>query len=281
MIAEGAEGAGRGYERAPGVVIWETTQGCELVCRPCRAGAVRTRHPGELTTAEGVRLLNDIRRFGYPLVILTGGDPLMRPDLVSLVKHGARLGLPIAVTPSGTPLVTAEVLRELRDAGLARLIVSLDGSSEGVHDSRRGVQGSFDWTLRMLRAAREVGIPVQVDTVAARRNLEDLRGVHALLAELGVALWSVRLEEPLARIPVAHLPLALARSEPIPLERAAEPQYLRQLLGGRADAGARALFIGHTGEIYHSESLPAAAGHLRRDYIVDLYRAQNGAVGEH
>src|SRR5690606_32534380 len=122
------------FEQAPFIVIWETTRACDLACMHCRAEAVPRRHPLELDTRAARRLMDDVRRFGRPLFVLTGGDPLKRPDIVELVEYGASIGLRMAMTPSGTPLMKPAVLRRLRDAGLARLAVSLDGSSARIHD---------------------------------------------------------------------------------------------------------------------------------------------------
>jgi len=143
------------------MVFWETTQACDLVCRHCRADARPERHAGELTTDEGRRLLDEIRAMGRPLVVLTGGDPAKRPDLVALVRHATELGLRVALTPSATPLVTRGLLARLAEAGLARLAVSLDGADAATHDGFRGVPGSFARTFEILRDARAVGLGTQ------------------------------------------------------------------------------------------------------------------------
>src|SRR5690606_18101455 len=109
-------------------------------------------------------LMDEVRRFGRPLFVLTGGDPLKRPDTVELVRYGASIGLRMAMTPSGTPLMTQEIVSELAAAGLSRLAVSLDGSSAEIHDAFRGVAGSYDWTVRMIRAARDLGLSTQINT---------------------------------------------------------------------------------------------------------------------
>src|SRR5690606_41588681 len=103
------------FEQSPFLVIWEVTRACDLACKHCRAEAVTNRNPLELSTEQGKRLMDDVRRFGRPLFVLTGGDPLKRPDVVELVEYGASIGLRMAMTPSGTPLMTESVLRELRE----------------------------------------------------------------------------------------------------------------------------------------------------------------------
>ena len=130
------------FAQAPFLVIWETTQACDLACLHCRASAQPDRDSGELSTDEAKAMMERVRTFGRPLFVLTGGDPLKRPDTLELVRHGASIGLRMAMTPSGTPLMTPEILRDLAAAGLSRLAVSLDGSTAEIHDRFRGVEGS-------------------------------------------------------------------------------------------------------------------------------------------
>lgn len=188
------------FAQAPFVVIWETTQACDLACLHCRANARNRRDPEELTTEEARQMMKRIREgFGQPLFILTGGDPLKRPDIIELVRYGHEIGLRMALTPSGTPLMTPEIIGQLADAGLARLAVSLDGSSREIHDRFRGVNGSFEWTIRMLRAARERGVTTQVNTTVSKHNLADFDNLAQLMTELGIVLWSVFFVVPTGR----------------------------------------------------------------------------------
>lgn len=196
------------FNAAPFIVIWETTQACDLACMHCRASAQPSRDPRELSTAEARRLMDDVRAMGPPLFVLTGGDPLKRPDTVSLVAYGARIGLRVALTPSGTPLMTEPVLTALCDAGLARLAVSLDGTTARVHDHFRGVTGSFAWSVRMLRSARRLGLSTQVNTTISRHNLDELEPLIALMGDLGIALWSVFVVVPTGRGNRDQLPTA-------------------------------------------------------------------------
>lgn len=305
------------FDRAPFLVIWETTRACDLACKHCRAEAVSERHPFELSTEEAKRMMDAVRRFGHPLFVLTGGDPLKRPDIVELVAYGASIGLRVAMTPSGTPLMTESVLRDLRDAGLARLAVSLDGSTAAIHDAFRGVPGSFDWTIRMLRAARDLGLSTQVNTTVSRYNLDDFDALCSLMTELGIVLWSVFFLVPTGRAraqdvasaeefeAVFHKMYDLSRTAPFDIKSTAAPQYRRVILqrqvaerraGERTEApvpltaglgfsladgvgrargvndGDGFLFISHTGAIYPSGFLPLAAGNVRRDDLVEVYR---------
>ena len=165
-----------------------------------------------------------------------------RPDTVELVRYGTDAGLRMAMTPSGTPLMTPKVLRRLRDAGLSRLAVSLDGSCAEIHDRFRGVDGSFDWTLRMLRAARELGLSTQINTTVSRHNLADFDRLMALMAELGISLWSVFFLVPTGRAKtedvasaeefeqVFHRMYDLSRTASFDIKSTAAPQYRRVIL---------------------------------------------------
>ena len=235
------------FARQPFVVIWETTQACDLACVHCRASATPSRDAGELHTAEAMTLMREVAAFGEdggarPLFILTGGDPLKRPDILPLVEYGTSIGLRVAMTPSGTPLMTRAVLEQLKAAGLARLAVSLDGASRDVHDAFRRVPGSFDWTMRMLRVARELGLPTQINTTITRRTIDDLAAMSAIVGEVGAALWSVFLVVPTGRAALEDLPeadaverafqwlAAHAAQAPYDVKSTAAPHYRRVLL---------------------------------------------------
>lgn len=260
------------FGRRPFLVIWETTQACDLACVHCRASATPSRDAAELDTAEAMRLMDEVREFGEdgappPLFVLTGGDPLKRPDVLELIAYGTRIGLRVAMTPSGTPLMTPEVLARVRDAGLARLAVSIDGATREVHDAFRRVDGSFDWTVSMLRAARELGLPTQINTTITRRTLGDLEAMSELVAELGAVLWSVFLVVPTGRAQLEDAPSAgeveeafqwlAARAErgPFDVKTTAAPHFRRVLLqrqvarrrAARAAGGEGAALAGGVG----------------------------------
>ncbi|MDX1648011.1 MAG: TIGR04053 family radical SAM/SPASM domain-containing protein [Longimicrobiales bacterium] len=187
------------FDEAPFLVIWETTQACDLACKHCRAEAQPDRHPDELSTEEAKQLLRDIRRFGPIIFVFSGGDALKRPDIPELTRFGADLGLRMAITPATTALASRDRLRELHEAGIARLAVSLDGSSAEVHDEFRQVEGSFDHGLRILRTALEIGMSTQVNTVVARHNVDDFAVMAKLLEHLGIVFWEVFFLVPVGR----------------------------------------------------------------------------------
>jgi AdoMet-dependent heme synthase len=230
------------FDRSPFLVIWEVTRACDLACQHCRADAIERRDPRELTTEEGKAMLDDVRRFGRPLVVLSGGDPLKRPDTVELVEYGTSIGLRMAMTPSGTPLMNRTILERLQGAGLARLAVSLDGSTAAIHDTFRGVAGSYDWTLGMLREAADLGLSTQINTTVARHNLEDFDNLISLMTDLGISLWSVFFLVPTGRARqedvasaeafehVFHRMYDLSKTAAFDIKSTAAPQYRRVVL---------------------------------------------------
>lgn len=179
------------FDERPFLVIWETTQACDLACVHCRACAQPGRNPQELNTAEARRLIDEVAALEAPVFVLTGGDPLKRPDVFELVEYSASKKVRISLTPSATPLLTREAIARLKRSGLARLAISLDGSTAQIHDSFRRVPGSFDWTLEAVRWAHEVELPVQINTTITRHNLQYLDAMIALMHELKIVLWSV------------------------------------------------------------------------------------------
>src|SRR5579864_7989011 len=173
------------------IAIWETTQACDLACVHCRACAEPARNPFELSTDEAKRLIDQIAEMRVPVFVLTGGDPLKRPDIFNLVEYAHQRGVHTSMTPSATPLLTREAVRLLKERGLARLAVILDGSTAEIHDAFRRVSGSYDCTLKAIRWARELGLPVQINTTITCRNLHDFDAMVTLLQKLDIVLWSV------------------------------------------------------------------------------------------
>jgi AdoMet-dependent heme synthase len=245
------------FAKSPFVVIWETTRACDLACRHCRAEAVPHRNPDELTTDEARRMLERVREFGPVVFVLSGGDLLKRPDVFELIEFGFRLGLRMAVTPATTPLATDETLDRLKSAGIARLAVSLDGSSPAIHDAFRRVPGSFDWGIRMLERCRAIGLSTQVNTVFARHNIDDFDNLAALMERLGIVFWEVFFLVPTGRARpgdvadaesferLFHRMYDLSKTAPFDIKATAAPHYSRVIMqrqaaerraGDRADA---------------------------------------------
>jgi MoaA/NifB/PqqE/SkfB family radical SAM enzyme len=185
--------AAQDYSRNPMLVYWEMTQACALACRHCRAEAVSTPHPEELTHAESMELLRQIAVFDKPLphLVLTGGDPLRRADLYPLIDEAHRLGLTVSITPSATGDLTYDVLAKLKAHGIESLGLSLDGSTAALHEAVRGVEGCFDWTIRAAQDAAKLGIPIQVNTLVSQETEDDLPAIYELLKSVSVMRWSL------------------------------------------------------------------------------------------
>ena len=179
------------FNERPFIAIWEMTQACDLACVHCRASAQPDRHPMELSTEEGKHLIDQIADMKVPVFVLTGGDPIKRPDLFELIGHAHSAGVRVSLTPSATPLLSREIVVRLKEAGLARLAVSMDGASAATHDAFRGMIGSFARTLDAVRWANEVGLPVQINTTFSRRNITEIDAIVGLMERLKITLWSV------------------------------------------------------------------------------------------
>jgi radical SAM protein len=295
------------YGDAPRNVYWEVTIACDLACRHCRANAIHDRDPAELDTAQGKALLDDVRAMGS-MLILTGGDPMKRPDLFDLIDYGRGIGVPISITPSTTPLLTRDAIARFRELGVAALGVSLDGPSADVHDAFRGVAGTFDQALAVLGWAREMGLPVQVNTTITRRTLPHLPALYRLLAEHAVPpvrRWSLFLLVPVGRGAALGIPSAeeVERLFDWVYETAAQAEFhlgtieaphyrrywlVRKIAEGMPPAamtaaakrmgfGARdgngVVFVSHRGEVYPAGFLPyPLLGNVREQRLSDIYR---------
>ncbi len=292
-------------DRRPLVLVWEVTQACELACRHCRADANPARHPDELSTAEGKRLLREAAAFGDgQLVVLSGGDPLARDDLLELIAYGDDLGNRMTVTPSGTRSLTPDRVRELADADVRRLALSLDGATEGSHDAFRG-EASFADTIAAAEVAADAGLPLQINTTVCADTVSGLPAIRDRVRELGAVLWSVFFLVPVGRGRVLD-PITPDQAESVMawLHRVADeerfgvktteaPFYRRvgiqrgggNKTGGRDGASGRQgprsggitagrgfAFVSHTGEVYPSGFLPKSAGNVRDRSVVDIYR---------
>lgn len=179
--------------RRPFMVIWEVTRACDLACRHCRAEACLFPHRDELTTTEARALIDEIAGFGPPppLFILTGGDPLKRPDLLRLIERAAARRLPVAFSPSATPLLTGQAIAGVKAAGAVAMSLSLDGDTPATHDAFRGVAGVFERTLDAWDAALRYGIKVQINTTVTGVNVMALPGIARLVRDRGAMSWSV------------------------------------------------------------------------------------------
>jgi radical SAM protein len=180
---------------------YEVTQACDLVCKHCRASAQAQAADDELPTESSLRLIEQAASFPrQPHLVFTGGDPLKRPDLFDLINHAVQQGLSVALTPSATPLATHNAFEKAKSAGVQAFGISLDAPNAALHDSFRGLEGSFAKTQEMLEMAKSLQIPVQVNTTITRRNVDKIDEMAEFLTGFGgVMMWSVFFLVPVGR----------------------------------------------------------------------------------
>lgn len=240
------------FDRAPFTIAWEVTRACAYACFHCRADAQHRRDPRELTLDEGRALIDDLAGFGTrPILVLTGGDPLMRPDLFDLAAHADAAGLRVSLTPTATALVTRERMATARASGIRRVAFSLDAPTADVHDRFRGFSGSFARTMTGMRAAAAEGLALQVNTTVYADNAASLPDMVPLLQEWGVVQWSVFFLVPTGR--GTQLPM---------LDAAGHERVLRWLhdLTGITGFDIKATAAPHYRRIALQQAAQAAAG---------------------
>lgn len=180
------------------LVAWEITRNCNLACVHCRAAATHGPYEGELDTPAALNLLNQIAQTGKPIVILTGGEPLLREDIFEIISHGEALGLRMVMAPNGT-LITAQTAVKLVSAGIKRISISLDSATAEGHDRFRGVPGAFEGALRGIEFARQAGLEFQVNTTITQANLAEIPAIQNLAVQLGAVAHHIFLLVPTGR----------------------------------------------------------------------------------
>jgi radical SAM protein with 4Fe4S-binding SPASM domain len=294
------------FRQAPLFTIWETTRACSQACSHCRAEALTDRNEAELSTEEGKRLLTDISAMGGPVVILSGGDCLSRPDLADLIEHGKHLGLRMYAWPAATASVTHDIAVDLADAGIDGMSFGIDGPDAASHDSFRQSPGSFDLSLKALETARTAGVRTAVRTTLAEWNYLHLDRLISLVSGLRLSCWEVHFLVPTGRVrslrgisaqdfeDVFERLHRLSLSAPFDLKLSEAPHYKRFSLELAAqgvtarratpgcgagetpdqavNAGNGCLYIDHVGNICPSPWLPLAAGNVRTHPLAETYR---------
>jgi radical SAM protein len=300
------------FNQAPFTIAWEVTHACAYACKHCRANAQHHPHPDELTTEEAFRLIDRFAAFGSPILIFTGGDPMMRRDLFELIAYATEKGLRCSLTPTATALPTVERLAKAKEAGIRRVALSLDAPRPAVHDDFRGVSGSWERTMRILHNAHEVGLSVQVNTTVTRFNVDILEEMVPFIEEVEAVQWSVFFLVPTGRAQAEWIISAeehervfnwlydLSKTASFDIKATAAPMYRRVAIERKkAESGEEEvsfqgagfqyadglnrprkgvndgngfLFISHLGEIQPSGFLPITAGNVRTDDVVDIYR---------
>jgi radical SAM protein len=293
------------FDRDPFTIAWEVTRACAFSCVHCRADAQHRRDPRELSTEEGYALIDRFAEFGSPILVFTGGDPMMRRDLFDLIAYADAAGLRCSLTPTATALATVARLRRAQEAGVRRIALSLDAPTARVHDDFRKVDGSWDRTMAILRNAQGLGLSTQVNTTVTTHNVDLLPDMVRFVKEVGAVQWSVFFLVPMGRgqqlsmiTPEQHERVFewlhdLSLAGDFDVKATAAPMYRRVAIqrghGAASGAGFAThdgldrpvqgvndgrgfLFVSHLGEIMPSGFLPISAGNVRTSDVVEVYR---------
>ena len=227
------------FNMAPFTIAWEITRACAYACVHCRADAMHKPDPQELNTEEALRLIDRLADFGSPILVFTGGDPMMRRDLYQLIAYATQKGLRCSLTPTATALPTTERLEKVRDAGIRRIALSLDAPRPEIHDNFRQVPGSWQRTMDILHRAQAIGLSVQVNTTVAKHNVDILDEMIPFLQEVGAVQWSLFFLVPTGRAQASNMISAeehervfnwlydLSKNAPFDIKSTAAPMYRR------------------------------------------------------
>ena len=291
------------FRLRPLQVTWEMTRACEWKTTPARAAARAVRDKQEVSTAEALHLIGEVAAMRVPLLALTGGDPLLRPDLFPLVEFAARRSVRTSLTLLPTPLLDAQAIADLKECGLMRVAFWLHGSSAAHHDCYTGLSGSHHRMMEIIGLCNEAGLAVQINTIIARRNFHDVDPMIELLTRLDAVLWNVfffvpatlaereemltaqQHEEVFARLYAAskRVHFQIKTTEGQHYQRYILQRRARESRGGLSAAevmtltpkgvndGRGLVFINHHGDVYPSRFLPLSAGNITTQSLADVY----------
>lgn len=296
---------GHPHNQGPRLVAWEVTRSCNLNCVHCRASSDRGPYPNELDTKKCMEILGQIAAEGKPIVILTGGEPLLREDIFDLARYGTNLGLRMVLATNGT-LMTPRIVEAMKDSGIKRVSISLDGPNAEEHDAFRKVPGAYDGALKGIELLREGGVEFQVNTTVTRHNIGHIHEMLDLAISLGAAAHHIFLLVPTGRArdmidqeidareyeKVLHWFYNRGKEVPIHLKATCAPHYYRILRqeahrrGEKVDfetygldavtrgclGGTAFCFIGHDGVVQPCGYLEINCGDLSVSSFEDVWR---------
>lgn len=292
-------------EFIPRLIFWETTAACNLKCIHCRASAIDFRSPDDLTTEESFALLDSIASFAKPVIVLSGGEPLVRDDIYDIAAHGTSVGLKMVLATNGTR-VTPEVAKRMKEVGIQRISVSIDGSTAESHDKFRRQAGAFDAALVGIENAKAVGIPFQINTSITRHNLDEIPDILDMAVRIGAVAVHIFLlvptgcgkeiadEEmitPQQYEDVLNWFYDKSKEVPISLKATCAPHYFRIMRHRAAKegikitpethgfeamtkgclAGTGVCFVSQKGDVYPCGYLPLKAGNVRETPFPEIW----------
>lgn len=280
------------FTEYPLLVYWELTRSCELACIHCRAEAMKRRHPDELSFKEIKYVLSELAEKPVHL-IMTGGDPILRPDIFKILEYSTSLGISTSITPAGTMRLDPGTLKKIKDTGVTSLGLSLDGSTPKLHDNLRKVDGSFLWTTKAIEEASNIGLPVQINTMVTSETLSDIPEVFKLLHKWPIMRWALFFLIPTGRGASLNEITAeeserflselyqMVRLAPFDIKTTEAHHFRRisltqgklksqRIMGIRDGNGI--MFISHTGDVYPSGFLPIKTGNVREKKALTIYQ---------
>ena len=274
------------------MVAWELTRNCNLNCLHCRASATCVPYKDELTTDECKAIIDGILAFASPTVILTGGEPLLREDIFDIIEYGKVKGLRLVIAVNGTLLTKDKAVR-LKDGGIKRVSLSLDGKDAVSHDTFRGVEGSFDAVMKAAAILKDVDLPFQINTTVTGRNVGDLDAIYDLVRSIGAVAWHVFLLVPVGRgeglkgeeLDAAKYEEVLLRlyetesRNELEMKVTCAPHYYR-IVKEKGEvpksagclAGKSFMFISHRGVAQPCGYLETDAGNVRKDGVEKVWK---------
>ena len=290
--------------KPPRLIAWELTAGCNLACKHCRGASTSQVPEGELNTKEAKHFIDEIVEMGNPILILSGGEPLVRKDIYELAHYGTEKGLRVALATNGT-LVNAEVAKKLHEAGIKRVSVSLDGATAESHDEFRCVPGAFDGSMKGIEALKNAGIGFQINTTITKRNVDEIPRILKMAEEIGAEALHIFLLVPTGRgkelkneeiAPVEYERILnwfyeQQKSTKIQLKATCAPHYFR-IMRQRAKkegveisvkthgyeamtkgclGGTGFCFVSSIGEVYPCGYLPALAGNIKQQPFREIW----------
>ncbi len=282
--------------KPPRLIAWELTNACNLACIHCRASAIKDPTPDELSTAEAKHFVDELVEY-KPIIILTGGEPLLRPDVYDIAKYASGHGLRVVLATNGT-LLTPDIAKKLKDVGIQRVSISIDGSTKETHDIFRGETGAFEAALFGIDILKNAGISFQINTTITKRNLTEIPNIYELALELGASALHIFLLVPTGRgeeieseeIPSEEYERVLnwfydkSKTSRIQLKATCAPHYFR-IMRQRAKTegikitrethgleamtkgclgGSGFCFVSSKGDVYPCGYLPMLAGNIRQ-----------------
>lgn len=292
-------------EHIPRLIFWETTTSCNLKCIHCRASAIDSRSPDDLTTEEAFGLLDQIASFANPVIVLSGGEPLVRDDIYDIAAYATSKELKVCLATNGT-LLTSENAEKLKSSGAQRISISIDGANAESHDAFRRQPGAFDAALRGVEHSKSAGIPFQINTTITKHNKEQIADILDLATRLGAVSLHIFLLVPTGcgkeiadeeMITPAEYEDMLnwfydrSKDSPISLKATCAPHYFR-IMRQRAKAegvkitdethgfeamtkgclaGTGVCFISYKGDVYPCGYLPLKAGNVREQPFPEIW----------